>query len=89
MKRIWTVIGPAGAIGGGIVAIITFSLQNSMPPWVMFAWPVITIAWSVNVLIEQGTNRLNRKTIEWQATVIRNQAELLTRIYFEDIGGRE
>ena len=82
-------IGPLIGIGGATTAIIALGLGGSTPRAVMFGWPAIVIAWSLIVLMQEGTNRLNRKTIEWQGKVIRNQAEVIDRIFFEDIGGRE
>lgn len=76
-------------IGFAVTAIIAAGLGGRIFRWEMFVWSGTVIAWSLLVLTEQHTNQRNRKTIDFQARIIRNQAELLGQILRQDIDGRD
>jgi hypothetical protein len=89
MRRTWPQAGPVLTIISATTAIIALGLSSPVPRWVMFAWPALVIVWSLVVIVETRTNQQNRKTIDFQARVIRSQGELLARIDTEENDGRE
>jgi phosphate starvation-inducible membrane PsiE len=80
---------PIAVIAAAVTAIIGFAFGAHIFRWEMFIWSasVILLAWAL--LMRQRADELNRKTIYWQQTVIREQDKLLGQIFIQDIDGRE
>ena len=88
MNRLW-LVSVGLAIGSAAAEIVFLGLGESMSRADMFVWPTIVLGWVFIALMKDRTLHHNRKTIEFQAKTIRNQAELISQILASYDGGRE
>jgi hypothetical protein len=75
------VVGPAGAIGSGVMAIGELAAGMPVPRVLQFAWPAVMIVWAVLVLVVTRCREMDRATIKVQRAVIRQFTEMTHEIF--------